>query len=302
MNLFLAERMRVAATWDEFLKFSPRVAVGSSNDASPDSGFEGDALKRFAGAPLFDADSVGLFNVEIPLNRIRDAATGRALPDALRATLARAGWVRAVLLGDDTSAAIFARALVALDPALKPALDAWLSAPADLKRFAAVFLILNHPGANPLARSGFGRLTSYGAIDDYRDNWWCAISPKKDTRSGFEDGSLSELYRSSRPSAAFLPEPDRQRAAAEWAKLQALPAAPNWLADQTVEFAHAHPDDPRVPQALHLAVRATRYGCTDDKSGAASKQAFDLLHRKYPKTEWSRKTKFWYGSQGTPQP
>jgi hypothetical protein len=57
-----------------------------------------------------------------------------------------------------------------------------------------------------------------------------------------------------------------------------------------------------VPQALHLAVRATRYGCMNAQSGAASKQAFDLLHRKYPKTEWARKTKFWYGSTGTPRP
>ena len=302
MNLFLAERMRVAASWEEFLKFSPRIAVGSSNDASPDSGFARDALRRFAGAPLFDADSVGLFNAEIPLNRIRDAATGRALPDALRATLARAGWVRAVLLGDESSAADFARALVALDSTLEPALDAWLSAPADSKRFAAVFLLLNHPGANPILGSGFGRLTRCGAIDDYRDNWWCAIHPKNDTRSGFEDGPLLELYRSSHPSAAFLPEPDRQRAAAEWGRLQALPAAPNWLANQTVEFARAHPDDPRVAQALHLAVRATRYGCTNAHSGAASKQAFDLLHRKYPNSEWARKTRFWYGSQGAPQP
>jgi hypothetical protein len=26
------------------------------------------------------------------------------------------------------------------------------------------------------------------------------------------------------------------------------------------------PNDPRVPEALHLAVRATRYGCTDDET------------------------------------
>jgi hypothetical protein len=98
------------------------------------------------------------------------------------------------------------------------------------------------------------------------------------------------------------PGPDRQRAAAEWGRLQALPAAPTWLANQAIEFARAHPDDPGVAEALHLAVRAARYGCTDDQSGAASQQAFDMLHRKYPNSEWARKTKFWYGSKGAPQP
>ena len=296
VNLFLAERMRIAASWEEFLKFSPRVAVGFSDGISPESGLEGDALKRFAGKPLFDNDSVGLLNGEIPLNRIRDAATGGALPDALRDALARAGWVRAILLGDDAVATELARLLVSLDPPLKPAFDAWLSAASNAKRFAAVFVMLNHPGASPFLDSGFGRLTRYGAIDDYRDNWWCTIGPKNDTGSGFETGPLSDLYRSGHPSAAFLPEPDRRRAASELERLRALPAAPNWLANQTVEFARAHPDDPRVPQALHLAVRATRYGCMNAQSGAASKQAFDLLHRKYPNSEWARKTRFWYGS------
>ncbi len=301
MNLFLAQRMRVAATWDEFLRFAPRTAVGSSYDGSGESKLDRDDLKRFAGKPLFDADSAGLFNSEIPLSRMRDAAAGPALADSLRASLARAGWVRAVMSGDDAVASDFARVLLTLDPALKPALDAWLSAAPDSKRFAAIFLMLNNPGASPFLGSGFGRLTRYTAIDDFRDNWWCAISPTNAPWSSLQGGPLSEVYRSGHPNAAFLTAPDRQRAAAELGKLQALPAAPTWLASSTIAFARQHPDDPQVPQALHLAVRATRYGCTDEKSGAASKQAFDLLHRQYPNSEWARKTKFWYESKGAPK-
>jgi hypothetical protein len=45
---------------------------------------------------------------------------------------------------------------------------------------------------------------------------------------------------------------------------------------------------------LHLAVRSTRYGCANDQTGAMSKQAYDLLHRKYPKSEWAQKTKYWF--------
>jgi hypothetical protein len=54
------------------------------------------------------------------------------------------------------------------------------------------------------------------------------------------------------------------------------------------------PKDPRAPEALHLAVNANRYGCTGKQTGQLSKQAFDLLHRRYPASPWAAKTKFWY--------
>ena len=65
----------------------------------------------------------------------------------------------------------------------------------------------------------------------------------------------------------------------------------NSLAGVAIEYGRAHP---RVPEALHLAVRATRYGPTDDASHALSKQAFELLHRRYPNSEWAKNTKYYY--------
>jgi hypothetical protein len=44
----------------------------------------------------------------------------------------------------------------------------------------------------------------------------------------------------------------------------------------------------------HLAVRATRYGCTDDETSQWSSKAFQLLRRRYPKSEWAAKTKYHY--------
>jgi hypothetical protein len=63
---------------------------------------------------------------------------------------------------------------------------------------------------------------------------------------------------------------------------------------QVVNWGNTKPDDPRVPEALYLAVRATRYGCTNDSTGKFSKQAYDLLHKNYPKSTWAEKTKYWY--------
>jgi hypothetical protein len=53
-----------------------------------------------------------------------------------------------------------------------------------------------------------------------------------------------------------------------------------------------------VPEALHIAVTSTRYGCTDKDTGRWSKAAFQLLHKRYPKSEWAKKTPYWFNPGG----
>jgi hypothetical protein len=55
----------------------------------------------------------------------------------------------------------------------------------------------------------------------------------------------------------------------------------------------AHHDE-RVPEALHLVVRSTRYGCTDAETTKWSEKAFRLLHEHYPKSVWTVKTKYYF--------
>lgn len=53
--------------------------------------------------------------------------------------------------------------------------------------------------------------------------------------------------------------------------------------------------DELLPEALHLAVRSTRYGCQRDGGhGAYSRRAFALLHERYPDSEWAAKTPYWF--------
>jgi TolA-binding protein len=103
---------------------------------------------------------------------------------------------------------------------------------------------------------------------------------------------LLVLYADGAPKAQFLTPDQRARGEIEWARLTAMPAAPEYLATQTVAWVGSHPSDPHAPEALHLAVRAVRYGCAT-KAGT-SKAAFQLLHSRYPDSEWARKTKYWY--------
>jgi hypothetical protein len=65
-----------------------------------------------------------------------------------------------------------------------------------------------------------------------------------------------------------------------------------------MRWAQAAPADPLVPEALHHLVRRTRRASmhyrTTGKTGALSKSAFQLLHRRYEDTEWAAKTRYWY--------
>ncbi len=86
----------------------------------------------------------------------------------------------------------------------------------------------------------------------------------------------------------------KKAAQQEMDRLVSLGAAPNYLAAQVLAWAKKHPEDPRVPEALHRAVRATRVGCRDNDTARYSKLAFQFLHHQYPDSEWAKKTRYWY--------
>jgi hypothetical protein len=163
--------------------------------------------------------------------------------------------------------------------------------------------MLKFPGTRPIVDSGVARLTRVDAIDNYRDNWWCLPEPgaPKDPSDGdlgrmVLSRPLRSLYPGGEPGApAFLSGEEKARGQEDWKKLRQLGVAPDFFAREVLAWGKQHPDDPREAEALYLVVRSTRYGCTDKVTGRLSKAAFQLLHSQYPKTEWVRKTRYWYG-------
>jgi hypothetical protein len=114
-------------------------------------------------------------------------------------------------------------------------------------------------------------------------------------RTEEKEGSTPRSFTAGADSVpAFLTEPERAVADKEYSALTANGAAPNYLCQQVIQWVTKTPTDPRAPEALHLAVKSTRYGCTDQETGRWSKAAFDLLHRKYANTIWARKTPYWF--------
>jgi len=247
-NQFLSARMRLARSFDEFLRYAPRRPVAELTD---------DIAPVNPKSALLDDDSTRVLNRDIPLALLKQASASTLVPAGVRQELKDAIGVRTLLL----------------------------SASPD---FNQIFALLNSPGKRPYVDAGYGRYTGDMAkIDPYRDNWWCGSSAANLPYN-------SELRLPDDTGAPFLTKADRDQGAAEWKKLQAVATAPNWLAAQTLAFAQSHPQDPRIPEVLYLVVRATRYGCTDSQTGDFSHRAFDLLHSRYPTSEWTKKTPYWF--------
>jgi len=305
INLFLSLRMTLATDLKEFLTFAQRLPAGFSwNDDGREIPAEasevGEDIKALQGQKLFDMDGAEILNKKMPLAILREAAMSDVLPTVLRRDVAQAAWIRAVILDDSRTAGELVPTLNRLIPEMRGLLDDYVrTQPPDAAKFSALYAWLKFPGIEPLVDTGVGRRTPLSQQDSFRDNWWCsaAVSP--------ESGGQAEADTSQRTTAppitakseanlSFLSDAQKATGAKEYARLLAIGAAPNYLCREVIAWAVKHPLDQRVPEALHLAVKATRYGCTDKETGRWSKAAYDLLHRRYPTSPWTKKTPYWF--------
>jgi hypothetical protein len=278
-NEILAQRMKLARGWEDFLRFAPRKPVAIYNGLDSDFPVDYNGAETARRTQAFDIDFTAPLNFEVPLARWVDAASNTLLPADLRADIAQAGWVRAVVLHRTPEARSLAQRLAELRPQLRPAVESWLGEKdPQAAQFAAILLMMRTPGLQPIVREGFGRLTADGKIDDFRNNWWNLSAP-----AAAGDAQLE-----------FLPEAERANGRMEWQQLlAAAPQATDYLSAEAVAWARLHRDDPRVPEALHLAVRTSRY-TNNAKPTRFPKQAFELLHSWYPKSQWAAQTPYWY--------
>jgi hypothetical protein len=301
LNLLLSQRMSLATSLADLLTFAPRLPATLSwnddgrelpGDEAVDNSPE---VKASQGKAFFDIDAVQALNRHLPLSLLKDAARSSSLPVNLRRDLAQAVWLRAVLLDDLKTADELVPTLRLLVPQLSTPLNEFVAAdqPAA-KNFSAIYTWLKFPGLEPVVDQGIGREVELNIRDTYRDNWWCsaAVSSYPEP-TGEGDAAPSYTAKDNKPPT-FLSAAQTAVAAREHSAIKALGAGPNYIARQVIAWANRNPTDQRVPEALHLAIYSSRYGCTDKDSGRWSKAAFDLLHRRYPNTTWAKKTKYWF--------
>jgi hypothetical protein len=206
---------------------------------------------------------------------------------------------RSLLLREEDSTRDLVPAVKTLLPELGPWLDEYRATISrEARAFTGMFMLLRFPGLKPYVPGNVGRLAPLDHIDTYRDNWWCTLDATTlGTSRGRErpPAPLEILYRTAPDyTLEFLSPAQGHAAQRELERLASLGPAPNYFSQQAMAWAQRAGSDPRVPEALHLAVKATRYGCPDADTAAFSRGAFDLLHQRYPKSPWAQKSKYWY--------
>lgn len=270
-------RAHLARDWKELIEFGLLDPIGETDSeghqvfATVPATFN----RELAGdARLLIPVAAGAINRFASLAQLAELQRDARLPERYRRELALIGFLRAALKGKAKEAAGFAAAAVAIEPDLQPLFAEWRAAPdADRQKFAAALLMLRQPGLSIDLWPTWGRNTPLEEMDSGRQNWWCDATelPADSDRPTFLQGKEAP------EDAGF-----------GWL------SGPNHVGRMVLDYAKKYPDDPRLPEALHRTVRATRFGCFGSPFGEVSKGAFELLHKRFPKSEWAAKTKYWF--------
>ncbi len=292
-NMFLRLRLVAASDFADFMKYAERrpVAVGAEGFDEMNEVCQQDKSTGACKRDFLDPMAAKQLDW-MPLSYWMTAVNTLKAGAELRQEMVLATWTRAWLTDDWAVADHAARVTEQEVKGASKFLDTFLGS-GDLatKKFAGAFAILHWPGVQPTMNVGSLRDDRLDEINNFRQNWWCGLKEQMVFQQATENKTPTAL----KPDfPAFLSASDRNMAQTTQAKILSSAVAPNYLVPIVLSWAKAHPDDPRVPEALALSVKATRFGCTDDRTTGFSKAAFTLLHGKYPQSEWAKKTKYYY--------
>lgn len=296
-NRFFAQRMIIAENLEDFLKFAQRRAAiftWNDNNREEPANLSGETiLKNWEKREMFDMDAVAFLNEKVPLAVLREAALSPTLPEHLKKFLVVAVWTRAFILGNKAIENEFAPLMTRYAKEFTPLFSKYSAAKTPVEREAAALIaILRYPVLQPYVPFGYGRENSVVTdIDSIRGNWWCAEESASEASQSYD--TYDFMYPSVYPS--FLNAEQKSQAARELRQMISAGNSSTFLARRAVDFAVKNPRHPQTPEILHLAVRSTRYGCKDGNTERFSKQAFDILHKNYKNSPWTKKTPYWFG-------
>lgn len=287
-NLYLQERFAVASTPADAARYLlRRRSIATDYDTGEQA-----AVKPDAAAPREEiaADGQRWINSGLSAADLQALGADQNLPPAVRARLGVAAWMRFDLLGQYDAAVKAAQQVEGNSSELAPAMRQYRTLKSDAERHHSLLVNAVKYGLTPMP--GTWRTTeAYAQLpaDESTASMWC----KMPSAAGkpYEENTDMELAP---PAPATGDAAAIARRDQELARLGALKTATGYLGDHVLQRVAARPNDPDLPWLLHVVVRSTRGGCLDDDAKALSKKAFTVLHQRYGKTEWARKTPYFY--------
>jgi hypothetical protein len=249
------------------------------------------------------------------------------LSDSQRALLMRVAWTRNYARGKKNSAAQ-TDAMMAANPQIKVAYESvGKEFPTLNDKRRLLLTILRNPRFGILLNSDDytdpieADRPNFAALDEYDHNdknWWCplelgrqlhAMRASYDAASGADvtldnhkheltpafDQTLADKMFVARETLLKQHPMIKALNASEISSLEKMGSAPRTLTKAAIAWGKASKGDDGAPEALALAVRTTRYGCSwHGGHKAYSKPAQELLKAKFGKTEWAAKTPYWF--------
>jgi hypothetical protein len=261
-------------------------------------------------------------------DQLRSLAEDKRFSSDQQSLLLRTAWTRQYARGQKIPSAT-TEAMLAANLGIKSTLETVVKEQPKLNADRRWLLtILRNPRFGILVNStdSFGdsietTRADFAALDefDHNDkNWWCPLEPGRQLhalRASFDAASGTDIaldYRRQEIEPAYdQAMADKISAAREMllkqhpmvkainsvelASLAKMSSAPATLTTAAIAWGKSSKGNDGAPEALALAVRATRYGCSwHGGHKAYSKPAQELLKSKFGKSDWATKTPYWF--------
>ena len=208
-----------------------------------------------------------------------------ALDAAIRTRLASGAWMRADLVGKYDVALQALDVLEPLAPVLKKEIADYRRAQSPADRRHLMLLTALRFGLAPQLSESSAAIAAV-AKDDAAASNWCSFKPDAANPGG---GKSFPWLLPPTPSLG-----DVDAAKAELDKLIPLKTATGFIGDHVLARVKTNAADPDLPWLLHVVVASTRGGCLDANANQLSREAFGVLHKRYPRDEWTKKTPYFY--------
>lgn len=313
-NKFLEQRMSLSESLTDFLRYSARKPVtfyqygtmGSisqildsrkemwgpeyENKAEFEQEMEATAreLLPWQDRTVFDDKTAEMIAWHFSTAELFKASRDAGLPDYLRGQLALTVWTRSVLLNDEALALKVTPDLISKFPEMADVLRVFLEAKTGQQRSnAALFALLRFPHLTPFVVTGVPEFGKEEDSDYYFETaWWCPLS-----NVDYDDDGNEVAKTVSSPQ--FLTAAMLSVAARERRTLNEIGSAKSFLGRRVLEWSRQSPDDPRIPEALFIALKANegyKYGCESwERDEQILAEADSLLHERYSGSVWTTK-------------